>query len=78
MRVTVCEMPDHRKAFEIAWQELIDHVKQQQSDLVLLPELPFYPWIASTPQFDTQVWQMAHEAMIQYLPDLAPSFFVIQ
>ena len=76
MRVTVCEMPDNRKAFEIAWEELIVHVKKHQSDLVLLPELPFYPWIASTPQFEAQVWQAAqeaHEAMMQRLKALAPS-----
>ena len=62
MRVTVCEMPDDRKDFETAWQELTAYVGKQQSDLVLLPELPFYPWIATTPQFDVQVWQMAQQA----------------
>ena len=46
MRVTVCEMPDNRKAFETAWEELIAYVRKQQSELVLLPELPFYPWIS--------------------------------
>jgi hypothetical protein len=49
MRVTVCELPDDRKAFESAWQELTAYVSKQQSDLVLLPELPFAPWIAGTP-----------------------------
>jgi len=51
-------------------------VREQQSDLVLLPELPFYPWIVTTPQFDAQVWQMAqeaHEVMMQRLRELAPS-----
>jgi predicted amidohydrolase len=76
MRVTVCEMPDDRKAFETAWEELIAYVRKQQSDLVLLPELPFYPWIVTTPQFDVQVWQMAqeaHEVMMQRLSELAAS-----
>ena len=76
MRVTVCEMPDDRKDFETAWEELIAYVRKQQSDLVLLPELPFYPWIATTPQFDAQVWQMAqeaHEVMIQRLRELSAS-----
>src|SRR5258706_7615340 len=76
MRVTVCEMPDNRKAFEIAWEELIAYVRKQKSDLVLLPELPFYPWIGTTSQFDAQVWQVAqeaHEAMMQRLTELAPS-----
>jgi predicted amidohydrolase len=76
MRVTVCEMPDDRKAFETAWEELIAYVSKQQSDLVLLPELPFYPWIATTPQFDAQVWQMAqqvHEVMMQRLREVSAS-----
>lgn len=76
MRVTVCEMPDNRKAFEIAWEELIAYVRKQKSDLLLLPELPFYPWIGTTSQFDAQVWQVAqeaHEAMMQRLTALAPS-----
>jgi predicted amidohydrolase len=76
MRVTVCEMPDDRKDFETAWEELTAYVRKQQSDLVLLPELPFYPWIATTPQFDAQVWQMAqkaHEVMMQRLRELSPS-----
>ncbi len=76
MRVTVCEMPDDRKGFETAWQELTAYVSKQQSDLVLLPELPFYPWIATTPQFDAQVWQwaqQAHEVMMQRLSELSAS-----
>src|SRR5215469_12908853 len=76
MRVTVCEMPDDRKAFEAAWGELIAYVRKQQSDLVLLPELPFYPWIATAPQFDEQVWRMAqgaHEVMMERLRELSPS-----
>ena len=76
MRVTVCEMPDNRKAFEIAWEELIAYVRKQRSDLVLLPELPFYPWIATTPQFDVQLWQRAqkaHEVMMQCLRELSAS-----
>ena len=76
MRVTVCELPDNRKDFETAWLELTAYVSKQQSDLVLLPELPFYPWIATTPQFDVQVWQraqQAHEVMMQCLRELSAS-----
>jgi len=76
MRVTVCELPDDRKDFETAWLELTAYVSKQQSDLVLLPELPFYPWIATTPQFDVQVWQRAqkaHEVMMQCLRELSAS-----
>jgi predicted amidohydrolase len=76
MRVTVCKMPDNRKAIETAWEELIAYVRKQQNDLMLLPELLFYLWIGTTPQFDAQVWQVAqeaHEVMMQRLAELAPS-----
>jgi predicted amidohydrolase len=76
MRVTVCELPDDRTAFETTWEEFVAYVREQRSDLVLLPELPFYPWIGRTPQFDAQVWQKAqeeHDAMMKRLPELAPA-----
>ena len=76
MRVTVCEMPDDREEFVAAWEKLLAHVRDQQSDLVLLPELPFYAWMATTPQFDARVWQMAckaHEAMMQRLGEISAS-----
>ena len=76
MRVTICELPDHRKAFESAWEELVIFVKQQQSDLVLLPELPFSAWFARTPRFDAQIWQRAqreHDVMMERLSQFSPA-----
>jgi predicted amidohydrolase len=76
MKVTVCELPDHRKAFESAWEELVSFVREQQSDLVLLPELPFSSWFARTPQFDAQIWQKAqqeHDVMMKRLSQLSPA-----
>jgi N-carbamoylputrescine amidase len=76
MKVTVCELPDDRKAFATAWEELVAYVRKQQSDLVLLPELPFSSWFARTPQFDAQIWQKAlaeHEVMMNSLSVLAPA-----
>jgi predicted amidohydrolase len=76
MRVTVCELPDERKAFASVWPEFVSYVKQQQSDLVLLPELPFNAWFARTPQFNAQVWQDALEAQERVMgcvTELAPA-----
>lgn len=72
MRVTVCELPDDRSAFEASWNALIAHVKEQRSDLLLLPEFPFSAWFARTPHFEPQVWQRAqaeHDAMIDRLSE---------
>lgn len=79
MKVTVCELPDDRKAFALVWEALIAYVKKQQSDLVLLPELPFTAWFARTPHFDAEVWQRAqqeHDQMMHSLSALAPAAVV--
>lgn len=76
MRVTVCELPDDQKAFVRVWEELVAYIREQRSELVLLPELPFYPWIGRTAQFDSRVWQRAqegHDAMMKRLPEFAPA-----
>lgn len=76
MKVTVCELPDRREAFAPAWEALIDYVREQRSDLVLLPELPFTTWFAKTPQFDAEIWQKAqeeHDLMMHSLSALAPA-----
>jgi predicted amidohydrolase len=76
MKVTVCELPDERQAFASAWEEFVVYVREQQSDLVLLPELPFSAWFARTPQFDAQIWQRAqqeHDVMMNSLSTLAPA-----
>jgi N-carbamoylputrescine amidase len=62
MKVTVCELPDTPEEFEKAWPELIKHATENQSDLVLLNEMPAYPWFAYRPEVDLAVWQKAVEA----------------
>jgi N-carbamoylputrescine amidase len=59
MRITVCEMPDDRAQFERQWERLGAHIRNQSSDLVLLPEMPFYNWFASAPKFDFRKWEEA-------------------
>lgn len=47
MKVTVCELSNDPSKFEKEWVQLAAHCQSQKSDLVLLPEMPFYPWIAN-------------------------------
>ncbi|MFX1339547.1 MAG: carbon-nitrogen hydrolase family protein, partial [Promethearchaeota archaeon] len=64
MKVTVCELPDKLEDLEEDWKVLIKHIKNEKSDLLLLPEMPFYPWIADTDQVDPNIWReavLAHE-----------------
>lgn len=59
LRVTVCQLPNDFTAFEDAWRRLIEHARDQRSDLVLLPEMPFSPWLASTKTVDSAAWDAA-------------------
>ncbi len=73
MRITVCEMPDAPEDFEGAWKRLAAHAERQDSDLVLLPEMPFYYWFASSPKFDSGRWEeavKAHKAWKKRLAEL--------
>lgn len=76
MKVTVCEMPDDREAFAGAWEALVAHVRAEQSDLVLLPELPFSTWFARTTDFNAETWrkaEVAHTEMMSRLNELSPA-----
>jgi N-carbamoylputrescine amidase len=76
LHVTVCELPDDRAQFQNAWAALVDHVRTSASQLVLLPEMPFAPWLAASPSFDASAWDAAvaeHDAWLPRLADLAPA-----
>ena len=77
MRVTVCEMPNDPEAFRSAWEKLCAHTGGASTDLVLLPEMPFSPWLAGDrpgPEAEVaQRWARAledHERWIARLGDL--------
>jgi predicted amidohydrolase len=79
MKVTVCELNDNSKEFSRDWEALVEHARAQSSQLVLLPEMPFYPWFAINPNFDEQVWQAAiaaHDAWLTRLSELAPAVVI--
>jgi predicted amidohydrolase len=76
MKVTVCELPNEPTALENSWEQLVSHVQTNKSEFVLLPEMPFYPWLAHTREVDAGQWEQAvkaHEAWISRLEELAPA-----
>lgn len=79
MRVTVCELNDTSDLFERDWEQLVEHVKAESSELVLLPEMPFSPWFAVNERFEEEVWQQAvaqHELWLARLEEPAPAVVV--
>ncbi len=62
MRVTVCEWPDAADDIESAWDALVRHVRAESSELVVLPEMPFGPWLPASRHFDGQRWSAAESS----------------
>jgi predicted amidohydrolase len=79
MKVTVCEMSNQPDQFEQDWKALCDHVKSAASNLVLLPEMFFYPWLASVNKCEPEHCQASVQAADQSIPrfgELAPAAFL--
>jgi N-carbamoylputrescine amidase len=77
MKVTVCELNNDPALFARDWERLTAHVQTAQSDLVLLPEMPFSPWFAVSPTFDPKIWDgavQAHQEAIRLLEQLEPAW----
>jgi N-carbamoylputrescine amidase len=67
---------DDSAAFAADWARLVDHVQHEQSQLVLLPEMPFGRWFAATPTYEASAWREAiatHEQWLERLVDLSPA-----
>jgi N-carbamoylputrescine amidase len=71
MRVTVCQLRIDSEHLDADWARLVAHVSNEGSDLVLLPEMPFYPWPFTRPRFDAAVWAQAVQAHARWLARLA-------
>lgn len=79
MKITVCELPNGADAMRAVWASLVEHVRDHKSDLVLLPEMPFYRWLSQSREVDPNEWSLAvraHEEWIGRLDELAPATVV--
>ena len=71
MKITVCEIRNRTDILEQEWQQLVSHVQSEGSEMVLLPEMPFYPWIAQTDNVYGLVWQASVDMHERWLPRCA-------
>ena len=79
MNVTVCELSDNPDQLQSEWQKLVDHVKSHHSDLVILPEMPFSPWMAYSSDVNPDIWESSvkeHEKWLTKLSELSPAAIV--
>ena len=73
MKITVCELPNAPDRLDAAWRDLVAHVREHASDFVLLPEMPFYRWLAHSRTVDPDKWRAAvraHDESIARLGEL--------
>jgi N-carbamoylputrescine amidase len=76
MKITVCELPNSSRGLARDWPRLVHHVHQTKSGLVLLPEMPFSPWLAWRRTYNPDLWQAAVKTHEQWKPrmrELAPA-----
>jgi predicted amidohydrolase len=76
MKVTVCQLHNGRESLAADWDRLVEHVMVEKSEVVLLPEMPFFPWFPTPRQFDARVWRAAleaHDAWEVRLSELMPA-----
>jgi N-carbamoylputrescine amidase len=79
MKITVCELSNDPDRLEREWIELAGHVRAAGSELLVLPEMPFHPWVARSKEAAPGVWRkavQAHDNWLQRLTELAPATVV--
>lgn len=73
VRITVCETRDDAAGFAADFEALAAHVRAAGSEVVLLPELPFFPWPFARREVDEGVWDeaiRAHQRWLERLGEL--------
>lgn len=67
MRVTVCELDGNPGLLEGEWSRLVAHVRRAGSELVLLPEMPFGPWLAGQREVDVASWDRSEADHVRWI-----------
>jgi len=70
MKVTVCELSNNEMKFIDDWNKLKIHVKQNKSDLLLLPELPFGKWIATEEKVNHGTQMLSVQKHEKWMPEI--------
>jgi N-carbamoylputrescine amidase len=76
MKITVCQWHDEGAALSHDWERLTDQAREERSDLILLPDMPFYPWLAGSSHYDPDLWAAAvaaHDSWERRFSEVAPT-----
>jgi len=79
MKVTVCELSDSSSQFSSDWEELKAHLAIEQPVLLLLPEMPFYRWLAADQKISEESKKeciAAHQKWLKEIERLDANYIV--
>jgi predicted amidohydrolase len=71
MKISTADFPDEIDRYESALEIISRHVEDQKPDLLVLPEMPFTPWVFHTHTFDQTVWDNAVDTHAEWLDRFA-------
>ena len=71
MRVTITQLDNRPEELPRALSALATHARERRPDLLLLPEMPFGPWLAVSPDVDASAWNAGVEAHTRRIRELA-------
>jgi N-carbamoylputrescine amidase len=79
MKVTVCQLRRGGAPSDEEWNALVNHARQERSDLVVLPEMPFSSGFTGGARYRQEAWDAAvdaHDAWESRLKELQPALVV--
>lgn len=77
MKATITQL--NHQNLESDWVYLIRHLHENQSELVLLPEMCFSQWFCTADTRDDAIWESAvesHDNWLKRLPELGTPIVV--
>ncbi len=70
MKICTTEFPDEISQHDRAIDSLASHVTEMMPDLLVLPEMPFTPWIFHVDTFSPEKWEQTVESHAKVLDQL--------
>ena len=79
MKITVCQINNIPESFEECFLNLQNYLLSNNTDLLLLPEMPFSSWLAQSKKFDKNKWKITvdkHKKRIESLSNLNAKYII--
>lgn len=73
MKICTTELPDEEDMYAQAIKAVAQHVSDTNPDLLVLPEMPFTPWIFHVDEYCEETWQHTVENHARWLEVLSSS-----